>query len=89
MATTKRDIWITNLRVIPVLPAGFIEALIKQRKPVAVTSDKGYLFFNDGFVDQCEGKVTHDYDYDDNVYVSLTVSRVYNYVCLLLRMCYG
>ena len=78
MEATKRDIWHTNLRVIPALSAGFIEALIKQRKAVAVTSDKGYLFFNDGFVDQFEGKVTHDYD----VYVSLTVSRVYNYVCL-------
>ena len=56
METVKRDLWHKNLSILPVLPAGFIESFVEQQKTVAVTSERGYKFFLEGFVHDFEGK---------------------------------
>ena len=55
MEATKRDLWHKNF--LPELPASFIESLLKQQKTVAVTSDKAYKFFIEGYVHEFEGKI--------------------------------
>lgn len=61
MEVTKRELWHQNLSVLPVLPANFIELFTDQQKAVAVTSNRAYKFFIEGYVHKFEGKFRPTY----------------------------